>query len=80
MLRIVQVFDQIHNIVGIHLAHSFGQRFRTQHGNHVFAQALFEFRQDFPIKLAIIELDQPAPVIDVDLFQKVRDVCRVHVL
>jgi len=77
-LRILKVFDQIDNIIAVHVAHGVRQHLGRQNRNDFLADRFVELRQNLAIELAVIEPDQLGPFKGADLFQKVGDVGRVQ--
>ena len=77
-LRILKVFDEVDNIIAVHVAYSIRQHFGRQNGNDFVADRFVELRQDFTIKLTVIKPDQLGPLERADLFQKVGDIGRMQ--
>ena len=53
-LRVFKVLDQVNNIIAVHVAHSIRQDLRRQDRDDFLADGFIKFRQDFPVKLAVI--------------------------
>ena len=49
LLRLFQVFQNIDDIVGFQLAYRFGQHVARQEIDHLFADRVVDFRQDFAV-------------------------------
>ena len=78
LLCVIKVFDKVHDVVAFHLAHGLGQFQWRKALDHFFAQAFFEFGQDFTVHPAAPKLQKRTAVTPIYLFQKVGDISGVQ--
>ncbi len=74
LLRCVEVFQNVDDIVGFQIAHRLGQDVARQAFDHLFPDRVRDFREDLAVDLMRPKPDQRAPVRPADLFEKVGDI------
>ncbi len=75
---LVEIFDDIDDVVRFELAHRLGELFRGQRLDDLFPNVLVDLRQNLAVDQLGGEKDELAPLLGLDLFEKVGDVGGVH--
>ena len=77
-LCILEIFDQVNDIVAVHVPYGIRKHFRRQNADHFFPDRFVEFRQNLTVELPVVKADQFGTFKTTDLLKKVRDVRRMQ--